>query len=713
MKVLLVVSSSKMAGTERHVVGLAGGLQAAGIEVEVMCEGGGEELDRSLEERGVHVHRLALTGPKLGRSIPHLARLSLGFDLMHAHLTHATAAAVAARAISGRPVVETRHFITLAHQQRRPARRHIGQWRRAIIDRGIDLTIAPSAAVAGQVAGEAVVVPHGISINPALVRSKWSSRYLAVGRLEADRNMGLVLEAFSMADVPGAATLTIVGDGSARRQLEDRARSLGIGDRVTFTGRVPDVVTHLAAADVFLAPAVEAFGLAALEAMAFALPIIAVGAGGVTELVSDGETGLVARGDPAAFADAISRIEADPSLAGELGAAGRHRAERDFTIERMVEGTVSAYRRAAQRSECGPKVLRIYHSAVVPAWRERDRELRRNGADVTLVAPHSWREGAGRVVLDPGDDTFVVAARTMGRHPALFLYDPLPLWRLMRRHRFDAIDVHEEPYSLAASELRMLATRLQPSARLLVYSAQNLMKRYPWPIRHIESRTLAAASAAYVCNVAAGEVLRSKGFTGEVRRLPLGVDVHRFSPPPEARVDAQFVIGYVGRLTKQKGVDVLINAAVGSSGWRLVIAGDGPERARLEALATVHDVPATFLGTVPHDELPDLYRSLDVLVVPSRPASNVMEQFGRVAVEAMASGVPVVASALGALPEVVGEAGVLVPPEDIHALAAELRALADVPERRHRLGRLGRERSRQFSWPQVAAAHLELYEKAL
>jgi glycosyltransferase involved in cell wall biosynthesis len=712
MRVLLVVSSSRLAGTERHVVELAGGLLRAGIGVEVACEAGGDGLDRALADRGVPVHRMALTGSGLGRSLPALARLSLAFDLVHAHLTHATAAAVGARALAGRPVVETRHFVTLAHEQRPALRRRVGRWRRGAIDRRLDLTIAPSAAVARQVAGPVVVVPHGITMAAAPPRRAWSSRYLTVGRLEHDRNVGLALEAFAMADLPATATLTIVGDGSARHQLEDRAAQLGVTDRIVFTGRVPDVGPHLATADVFIAPAVEAFGLAALEAMAAGLPVVAVDAGGVAELVRDGQTGALAPADPACLAAAMSRLEGDAALAIRLGAAGRRLAERELTVEHMVERTVQAYRDVARRPGAGPKVLRLYHSAVVPAWRERDRQLRRNGADVTLVAPHAWNEGGGVVRLEPGDDHFVVGSRTFGRHQALFVYDPLPLWRLMRRHRFDVVDAHEEPYSLAAAELRMLATLLQPTARFLFYSGQNLMKRYPWPVRLMEARMLAQASAAYVCNQAAGEVLTAKGFTGDVLPLPLGVDICRFSPRPVTTDGTRFMVGYVGRLTRQKGVDVLVAALAGEDPWELLVAGDGPERPRLEALASTHAVRATFLGPVPHDQLPALYQRLDVVVVPSRPA-HVLEQFGRVVVEGMASGVPVVASALGALPEVVGDAGVLVPPDDVEALAGALRSLAADPDRRHRLGRLGRERAQRFSWPEVAAAHLELYEKVL
>jgi glycosyltransferase involved in cell wall biosynthesis len=379
----------------------------------------------------------------------------------------------------------------------------------------------------------------------------------------------------------------------------------------------------------------------------------------------------------------------------------------------MIEGTIAAYRSVTHRSGGGPKVLRVYHSGVVTPWRERDRELRRHGSDVTLVVPRAWDEGATRVALDAGGDDFVTPSRTVGSHPALFVYNPVPLARQMRRHRFDVVDAHEEPYSLAAAEIRLLAKLFQPGARFTLYSAQNLAKRYPWPVRAVEASNLAAADAIYVCNTEAAGVWRGKGFTGEIRYLALGVDIDRFAPRPEPVGDGPFTVGYVGRLTVEKGVDTLIRAMAGLPGAEMLVAGDGPERAALEALAGACGVRASFLGSVPFPDLPDFYRRLDALVIPSRPAPGWLEQFCRVAVEGMASGVPVVASTSGALPEVVGDWGLLFPPDDVAALHDNLRFLASDPEERLRLAKLGRERSRQFTWAEVAAAHRALYEKVL
>lgn len=696
---------------------LAAGLREAGINVEVACEAEGEGLDAILEARGVPVHRLAFTGAEAASGAIRLAGLSRSFDLVHSHLTHATAAAVFAQAVVGRPVVETRHFLLLAHEDRRGPRRMAGRARRAVLDRGVALTLAPSQAVAANVRGPAEVIPHGIDLSrplpaghpPATVR-----RVVTVGRLERDRNHALALRAFAAAR-PGLgneALLTVVGDGAERSRLEALAVELGLGQRVVFTGRVPDVCDHLDRADVFVAPAVEAFGLSAAEAMARGLAVVAVDAGGVRELVEHERTGLLAAPEPQAFANALCRLSREPGLATRLGGAAQRRVERELTIERMVERTTDAYRRVTGREATGPKALRVHHSAVVGGWRERDREMRRSGAQVTLVAPRAWREGASLVRLDAEHDAFVVAARTFGHHPTGFVYNPLPIWRLLRRHRFDIVDVHEEPYSVAASEVRVMARLLQPDAKLVLYSAQNLAKRYPWPFRRLEADTLAAAAAVYVCNQAAAGVLRGKGFGGETRLLPLGVDLSRFAPRPESEPPGDpFRVGYVGRLTAVKGVDVLIRAAAEEPTWEVVVAGDGPEASRLEALAETGGVRATFHGSIAHNQLPEHYRRLDVLVVPSQPSPGWLEQFCRVAVEGMASGLPIVASASGALPEVVGDAGLLVPPGDAPALAQALRALADDPAERQRLGRIGRERAARFSWPAVAAAHLELYRE--
>jgi glycosyltransferase involved in cell wall biosynthesis len=374
------------------------------------------------------------------------------------------------------------------------------------------------------------------------------------------------------------------------------------------------------------------------------------------------------------------------------------------------------------------RVLRIYHSAVVGPWRRRDRELRALGVEVVLVSPRRWNEGGQPVDLDQGGDDFVVAARTFGSHPYAFVYDPRPIWRALRTHRFDVVDVHEEPASLAAAEGWLLARLAGCRAPLCLYSAQNLPKRYPVPFRWIERAVLRRAAGVHTCNDEAGQILRGKGFSGVWRDLGLGVDIDRFAPAPvpdpapvPGRTDpatgpvdpTSMRVGYVGRLEAHKGVGVLVAAVAAVPGLTLEIVGAGPELGGLQQ--QVRSAGATdritFGGFHDQGDLAEVYQRFDVVVVPSLDTAGWVEQFGRVAVEAMASGVVVVASRSGALPEVVGQAGVLVPQGDSGALADALIDLRDDPAGRSDLAALGVRRAADFAWPAVARRQLDFYRR--
>lgn len=367
----------------------------------------------------------------------------------------------------------------------------------------------------------------------------------------------------------------------------------------------------------------------------------------------------------------------------------------------------------------GLRVLRVSHSAVVDAWRSRERELRARGHEVRLVSAKRWDEAGNLVTLvcDQGED--VVGAATLGSHPALFLFDPRPLWSELGRP-WDVLDVHEEPYSLATAEVFALAwlrSRLsrRPLPALVLYSAQNIPKRYPWPFRKLESGALRRAAGISVCNEATAHIVRRKGARGVVRNIPLGIDPQIFRPLTSHKTKAPgeiFRVGFAGRLAAHKGVGVLLRALASDPAMLLEIAGDGPERSQLVAAAE-GNTRIVFRGPLSGSELVSFYRSIDVLAVPSLETPGWIEQFGRVAVEAMACGTPVVASDTGALPEVVGGAGLLVPPGDSAALHDALARVRDERGCAERLVAAGRERARSCSWAAVADGYEKLYVDAL
>lgn len=200
--------------------------------------------------------------------------------------------------------------------------------------------------------------------------------------------------------------------------------------------------------------------------------------------------------------------------------------------------------------------------------------------------------------------------------------------------------------------------------------------------------------------------------------IPFGVDLSRFSLHDIEPSDTA-VIGFVKHLLPKYGPDVLVEAFArvheARPNTRLVMAGRGSMRETLEK--RVGELGLTdaveFLGRVPHEQVPDLVRTFDVMAMPSVYES---ETFGVAAIEASACGVPVVASRIGGVPEAVlhEKTGLLVPPGDVEALAAALIELIDDPGRRCKLGLAGRRFvQRYYSWQENAKLMEEVYRAAV
>ncbi|NOZ28443.1 MAG: glycosyltransferase family 4 protein [Chloroflexi bacterium] len=215
------------------------------------------------------------------------------------------------------------------------------------------------------------------------------------------------------------------------------------------------------------------------------------------------------------------------------------------------------------------------------------------------------------------------------------------------------------------------------------------------------------------------ELLRRLGLPRPVVVYP-GTDPTRFRPPPSPP-ESPFVLLTVGRLVPRKGIDMVLRVLPALlaefPGLRYRVAGDGPDRPRLERIArdlgVAHAVE--FLGRVPDERLPDLYRSAHVFVMPAREEREAasMEGFGIVYLEASASGLPVVAGRSGGAVEAVreGETGLLVPPDDPEALTRTLRDLLGDAALRRRMGQAGRRWvEEEMNWDRAAKGILRALE---
>lgn len=160
-----------------------------------------------------------------------------------------------------------------------------------------------------------------------------------VARLSREKGHNILLEAFSIVlKEVSNARLVLVGDGPLRKNLEDKAKELGIINKINFLGFRHDINELLKIFDVFVLPSItEGISLALLEAMSAGLPIVATNVGGNPEIVIDGQTGLlVPPNDPYSMSKAILKVMDDKNFAKQMGLAGKALAQKQFSIEAMV-----------------------------------------------------------------------------------------------------------------------------------------------------------------------------------------------------------------------------------------------------------------------------------------------------------------------------------------------------------------------------------------
>ncbi|MBI2866295.1 MAG: glycosyltransferase family 4 protein [Chloroflexi bacterium] len=341
-----------------------------------------------------------------------------------------------------------------------------------------------------------------------------------------------------------------------------------------------------------------------------------------------------------------------------------------------------------------------------------DEELTLRGHYVRILAPSSRSAAAlghprlavlGKPFPWPSNGSIARITMSWGLLPRIR--------RLLQEECFDIIHLHEPFCPFLPTDVLRLSQSINVGTFHAFYTSSKAYALGRWLLRPY-GRKLHARTAV---SVPARDFV-ARYFPGEYNLIPNGIDVEGFTPwgpgLPEL-LDGMWNILFVGRLEKRKGAHLLLRAfshiKAELPNSRLIILGPGKRgKSQLEGLLNELDLRDVVLaGMVPHEELPAYYRSAHVFCAPSLG----QESFGMILLEAMASGVPIVASDIPGYASLLGREGrgVLVPRGNVDALARSVVDLLRDGDRRQEMARLGREYALGYSWPHITDQVESLY----
>jgi glycosyltransferase involved in cell wall biosynthesis len=291
-------------------------------------------------------------------------------------------------------------------------------------------------------------------------------------------------------------------------------------------------------------------------------------------------------------------------------------------------------------------------------WVENQREYR------------GKREANGNFILEPVPVYFTGTENRTFYHFRKFMFSSRP--------KPDVILCFEEPFSLFALQTVFMKLLRYRDVPLVLHSWYNFPERTirsyrpGWLYTLIERFVVRFTSLVFGANKEAVDRYRQLGVPSEL--LHFALDLDTFAPPPEVLPKGDFRIGFVGRLEQFKGVDLLLRAFALASlpdNATLTIVGSGSAGHELQQLAkSLHLTNrVVFSDFVAPENVPEVMHSLSVFVLPSRTTWTWTEQLGRVLIEAMAAGVPVIGSSSGSIPSVIGNAGLVFQEDNAEDLA--------------------------------------------
>ncbi len=362
------------------------------------------------------------------------------------------------------------------------------------------------------------------------------------------------------------------------------------------------------------------------------------------------------------------------------------------------------------------------HSYVHEGLRTKLEEMAQfDDLELTVAVPHHWtfqQQGyleAGDSYVDKYAFRVLHTWRTNSEGGYLFR----GLAKLIRDVRPDIIHSENGPDSWSYFQANILKKLYCPHAKSIVFTWRNLVYRVrrPWSWA-IERFNFAHTDFLIAGNEDAKQVYRERGYQGPVEVLPLWgerPDLHQ-QVTRDVRKElglTDFTIGFVGRVSKRKGIITLLDACAGlNEPFNLLLVGRGDLNDQLALLAEKRGIARNLrvVDVVPHAELPNYYAAMDLFVLASLTVPNWKEQFGHVLIEAMSAKVPIIGSSSGEIPNVISDAGFVFPEGNAETLRECIVQLIKDETLRSELSERGYQRLLEnYTHERIAERYVQIY----
>jgi len=576
-----------------------------------------------------------------------------------------------------------------------------------------------------------LVIPNGVDTDrftPGPAHSPASERVIfgTVGSLTPVKDHALLIRACAELMESGLpCEVRIAGEGPERPHLETLARSLGVSERVCFMGHVKDVPQFLRGLSVFVLPSrSEAHPNALLEAMACGLPCVATRVGGIGEVLRDGRDGrLVKPGDPEALVQALTELVDNPAARQAFGSAGRERVYEHYSLQAMIQAYADLYDRVSRKGR-GPECPHAARSAV-----HRKRRVLMLGplppltGGMATVTDNLRRSALARecrlVVLNNGKTTpegrsfltgIKAQVRLLGRLAGMIL-----------KHRAEIVHIHTIQFFGFWRDCVHLAVARLLGCRVFLHNHGASFDQWAAGMG-----PLARGILRWSFESASGVIVLSRDWLTKLAPyaprarwhvVPNGVPL-----PPRVNdvTTSPPVFLFLGDWTSRKGVHDLVGAVELASrqGFAGIVRLAGFEKEPGQLKALEQRIAAggcasriRILGTLAASEKDAALAAAHCLVLPSYA-----EGLPMAVLEAMAYGLPVIASRVGAVPEAMtdGQEGFIIAPGDVEALTDRMLRLTRNLELRRQMGAAARRRAEtEFSLDVIVDRLMRIYGEVL